>query len=162
MAILERSETVSIADILSGEVIDTDLDDSSRDEVFESLVDLLVEAGRVSDREQALSDIREREEILSTGIGNGVAIPHAKSGAVHSLVGAFGRVEAGVDFKSLDGKPAYLIFLLISPEEEAGHHVRALSRVSRMLKNAHFRERLMEASRPQDVLEIIREEEETF
>lgn len=162
MAILERSEAISIADLLSEEVIDTNISASARDDVFRKLVDMLHEAGKVSDKDSALEAIREREDILSTGIGNGVAIPHAKSDSVSELVAAFGRVPSGVDFKSLDGKPANLIFLLISPQDEAGYHVRALSRVSRMLKNAHFRERLMEADSSQDVLELIREEEENM
>lgn len=98
---------------------------------------------------------------MSTGIGNGVAIPHAKTEAVDSLVAAFGRVPDGVDFKSLDGEPAHLIFLLLSPQEEAGLHVRALARISRMLKNAEFRERMLNADDAEEIFSIIQGEEET-
>lgn len=160
MATLERSDSVGISELLSEDVVEADLEAESRQEVFEKLVNLLQDAGEVDSAEDALEAIREREEILSTGIGNGVAIPHAKSGAVDSLVAAFGRVQDGVDFKSLDGKPAYLIFLLISPENEAGVHVRALARISRMLKNTEFRNRLLEEDSTEEILEIIREQEE--
>jgi fructose-specific phosphotransferase system IIA component len=159
MATLERSEGVSVSQLLTEQVIKPDLDVDSRDEVFESLVELLEDQGEVGDATTALEDIRDREEILSTGIGNGVAIPHAKTEAVDSLVAAFGRVPDGVDFKSLDGKPARLIFLLLSPQEEAGLHVRALARISRMLKNAEFREQMNDAEDAEEIVSVIENEE---
>ncbi len=160
MATLERSNSVGISELLSEGVIEPDLEADSRKEVFEKLVDMLYQAGKIDSSEEAMEAITEREEILSTGIGNGVAIPHAKCPSVDSLVAAFGRVKEGVDFKSLDGKPAYLIFLLISPENEAGVHVRALARISRMLKNTEFRNRLLEEDSTTQIIDIIREQEE--
>lgn len=159
MATLERSKAMSVSDLLSEDVIVSDLDVDSRDDVFEELVSVLEDRGDVGDADTALGDIRDREDILSTGIGNGVAIPHAKTESVDSLVAAFGRVPDGVDFKSLDGKPAHLIFLLLSPQEEAGLHVRALARISRMLKNAEFREQMNEASDAEEIYAIIEQEE---
>ncbi len=160
MATLERADSIGIAELLTEDVIEPQLEAETRDEVFRELIDLLADAGKVSDADEALKAITEREEILSTGIGNGVAIPHAKSSAVDSLVAAFGRSENGVDFKSLDGKPAKLIFLLISPEEEAGLHVRALARISRMLKNTEFRSRLIEGDSEEAIIEVISEQED--
>ena len=159
MATLERSESVSVSSLLSEDLIGAELEASSRTDVFEDLLDLLNDAEKINEVETALSDIEEREEILSTGIGDGVAIPHAKTSAVDSLVAAFGRVPDGVDFKSLDGKPARLIFLLLSPQNEAGMHVRALARISRMLKNVNFREKMLEANDAEEIFEIISSEE---
>lgn len=160
MATLERSDSISIAELLSEEVIAADLDVNTKDGVFKRLVDLLAEAGNIDDPGGALEAVEKREDILSTGIGNGVAIPHAKTDAVDSLVVAFARMEAGIDFKSLDGKPVKIIFLLLSPQEEAGLHVRALARISRMLKNTRFRSRLLEADSAGEILEIIQKQEE--
>ncbi len=160
MATLERADSIGIAELLTGDVIEPQLAAETRSEVFRKLIDMLADAGKVSDADEALKAITEREEILSTGIGNGVAIPHAKSAAVDSLVAAFGRSEEGIDFKSLDGKPARLIFLLISPEAEAGLHVRALARISRMLKNTEFRSRLLEEDSTDAIIEAIRDQED--
>ncbi len=160
MATLERSDSISVSGLLPAEVIAAKMDVKNRNEVFEGLVDLLAEAGKVEDPDEALKAVKDREDILSTGIGNGVAIPHAKTDAVDGLVAAFGRVEQGVDFKSLDGKPARLIFLLLSPQGEAGLHVRALARISRMLKNTQFRSRLLEAGSVEEIIEIIQKQEE--
>ncbi|MGM0380785.1 MAG: PTS sugar transporter subunit IIA [bacterium] len=160
MATLERSDSISVSGLLPEEVIAANLDVDHRDEVFEQLINLLADAGKVEDPEKALGAVKDREDILSTGIGNGVAIPHAKTDAVEGLVAAFGRVEEGVDFKSLDGKPARLIFLLLSPQGEAGLHVRALARISRMLKNTQFRSRLLETDSADEIIEIIQKQED--
>jgi len=162
MATLDQADAVSVTELLSEEVVDTDLQVTSREEVFESLVGLLDEQGKLDDADRALEALREREDILSTGIGNGLAIPHAKVEILDRFVAAFGRVPDGVDFKSLDGKPAHLIFLLLSPQGEAGRHVRILARISRILKNAQLRPRLMEATSASEILDLIREEEENL
>ncbi|MFP4687524.1 MAG: PTS sugar transporter subunit IIA [bacterium] len=160
MATLERSGSVSVAELLSEDLIEADLKATNREEVFERLVSDLADAGKVENPAEALQAIKEREDILSTGIGNGVAIPHAKTPAVDNLVAAFGRVKEGIDFQSLDGKPVHLIFLLISPQKEAGLHVRALARISRMLKNIRFRNLLQDAETSEEILNIIRDQEE--
>ncbi len=160
MATLERSGSVSVANLLSEDLIEADLKAKNRDEVFEQLVSDLADAGKVDDPKEALRAVKEREDILSTGIGNGVAIPHGKTPAVDNLVAAFGRVKDGIDFQSLDGKPVHLVFLLISPQKEAGLHVRVLARISRMLKNIRFRNLLQEAETSEEILNIIKEQEE--
>ncbi|MFB6356086.1 MAG: PTS sugar transporter subunit IIA [bacterium] len=101
MATLEQSQSVSISDLLDESVIDANMEADSREEVFEQLVSLLEDSGKLRDPEATLEAIRERENILSTGIGNGVAIPHAKTSTVDKLTAAFGRVPDGVDFKCL-------------------------------------------------------------
>lgn len=102
----------------------------------------------------------EREKIMSTGIGDGIAIPHGKSDAVTELSAALGIHKRGVDFEALDGEPAFVFFLLVSPANVSGPHIRALARISRMLKNDGFKKKLIEAESPQDILSIIEEEEQ--
>jgi len=102
---------------------------------------------------------RERESLGSTGIGQGIGIPHAKSQNVKTLVAAFGLSQKGVNFDSLDGEPVYIFFLLIAPEESAGPHLKALARISRMLKDKYFRELLKKSKDEKEVLRIIQEED---
>lgn len=160
MATLEQSASVSISDLLSEDVVESNLEAESRDEVFDELIGCLVENGDLDSDESALKALQDREEILSTGIGEGLAIPHAKMEDIDNFLAAFARIPDGVDFKSLDGKPAHLIFLLLSPKGEAGRHVRVLARVSRILKNANFRERLLEADSADAILDLIAEADE--
>lgn len=160
MATLEQSASVSISDLLSEDVVKADLEAESRDEVFEELIGCLVDNDDLESNDAALKALHDREEILSTGIGEGLAIPHAKMDEIDEFLAAFARIPDGVDFKSLDGKPAHLIFLLLSPKGEAGRHVRVLARVSRILKNANFRERLLDAESPDKILDLIAEADE--
>lgn len=157
MATVEQSNNVSISDLLSKNVIIPDLEASGRDEVFEKLINCLSDEDLLDSSDEALKALRDREEILSTGIGEGLAIPHAKMDSLDDFLAAFARIPEGVDFKSLDGKPAHLVFLLLSPKGEAGRHVRVLARVSRILKNASFRERLMDAGTEDSIFDLILE-----
>ena len=102
----------------------------------------------------------EREKLGSTGIGQGVAIPHGKSDSVESLVAALGVSKRGVDFESLDGEPVNLIFLLVAPPDSAGQHLKALARISRLLKDKFFRQALREAKSLEEIQRIIKEEDE--
>ncbi|MBT0663267.1 PTS sugar transporter subunit IIA [Geobacter pelophilus] len=97
----------------------------------------------------------ERESLGSTGIGDGIAIPHCKSPALNAPVILFGRSDAGIDFKSVDDKPARLFFLLVTPEDAAGTHLKLLSRISHLLKGADVRNRLLEATSAEEVVEIV-------
>lgn len=160
MATVEQSNNVSVSDLLSRDLIQPDLEAGSRDEVFDELIGLLEENGSLDFSDDALDALKDREEILSTGIGEGLAIPHAKMDEIDEFKAAFARLPDGVDFKSLDGKPAHLVFLLLSPKGEAGKHVRVLARVSRILKNASFRERLLEAETDDAIYDLIVEADE--
>jgi PTS system nitrogen regulatory IIA component len=104
----------------------------------------------------ALMDVLlERERLGSTGIGDGVAIPHGKLNGLDNLLLVFGRSLQGIDFDSLDGKPAYLFFLVLAPENSAGIHLKALARISRLLKSGHVRQEIMEADDAAQILSII-------
>ena len=102
----------------------------------------------------------ERETLGSTGIGEGVAIPHGKVPGIDRLVAVFGRSPGGVQFASLDGKPARLFFLVVAPEESAGMHLKALARISRLLKDERFRRKLLDAEGKEGLIRALREEDE--
>ncbi len=133
----------------------------SKEEVIRELVELLVKSGAIKEREvgKLVQILLKRESLGSTGIGQGVAIPHGKSDCVTRLVGAFGISRAGVNFDALDGEPAHLFFLLVAPEDSAGPHLKALARISRLLKDKHFRDTLRTAKDEKTVVHIIDEED---
>jgi fructose-specific phosphotransferase system IIA component len=150
---------VLLSDLLTPERIKIPLVSTSKADLLGELVDVVVRTADVSDDADILRAVREREEVLSTGIGNGVAIPHGKSLAVSSLAMVAGVTREPVDFEALDGKPVSLFFLLVGPESAAGQHVKALSRISRLLRRDSFRQRLVEAPSPEAFFEILKEAE---
>ena len=123
--------------------------------------ELLDEAGPLL-RLRLVGALEERERLNSTALGDGVAIPHGKLPGVRRVIAAFARSRAGVDFQSLDGKPTHLFFLLVAPEDSAGAHLKALARISRLLKDESFRQRLMRAGDGADLFRTIREEDEKY
>lgn len=132
---------------------------ATKDELLRELVELVGAEAGGADVDQLLAAVREREAVLSTGIGNGIAIPHGKSNQVDRLLLAAGVARDGIDFEALDGRPVTLFFLLIGPESAAGDHVKALSRLSRLLRRDTFRNRLTAASSPAEFYEILSEAE---
>ena len=150
---------MKIMDFLNKNAITTNLKAQDKEGVIRELVDLLAGAGDIADKEDLIKAILAREALGSTGIGQGIGIPHAKSQNVKELVAAFGLSKSGVDFDSLDGEPAYIFFLLLAPEESAGPHLKALARISRMLKDKYFRELLRKAKDESEILRIIQEED---
>lgn len=106
--------------------------------------------------------LMERERLGSTGIGMGIGIPHGKLKSLDNLVMGFGLSRKGVDYDTLDGRPAHLFFMLITPENSTGLHLKALARIARMLKNEPFKEKLFRAQTPDDIIAIIQTEDEDF
>ncbi len=153
---------MTLLEILSSETMIVGLKGNSKEEIIEELVDCLDAGDAISDRDKVLQAVVEREKIMSTGIGDGIAIPHGKSDAVQRLVAALGTHRRGVDFEALDGEPAFVFFLLVSPANVSGPHIKALARISRLLKNDEFKKSLTEASTPAEVLEAIAEEEKQY
>lgn len=151
---------MKLSEILDINSIKIPLQGKDKREVIEEMVDLLVEAGKVGGRERALAAILEREGLMSTGVGAGVALPHARSKGVKELVAAFGRTAVEIDYQALDGQPVQLIFMLLAPENNRGIHLKALSRISRMLSHENFRDFLLKAKTPVEVMEAIIQEEE--
>jgi PTS system nitrogen regulatory IIA component len=150
-----------IMDFLAERNITVDLKANTKKEVIEELVDLLIAGGSVTDKKKMVQILLEREELGSTGIGQGIAIPHGKSESVKSLTAAFGLSRNGVAFEALDGEPVYIFFLLVAPEGTAGAHLKALARISCLLKDKYIRKKLMAAQTREDVVKIIQEEEKT-
>ncbi|MSR82713.1 MAG: PTS sugar transporter subunit IIA [Candidatus Latescibacteria bacterium] len=150
---------MTLLDILSPHSVLVGLQGETKEEIIKELVDSL-EAGSVfTDREKVLQAVVEREKIMSTGIGDGIAIPHGKSDAVTRLAAALGIHKRGVDFEALDGEPAYVFFLLVSPANVSGPHIKALARISRLLKNDDFKKRLISAADTAEIMRLIEAEE---
>ncbi|HEX8392923.1 MAG TPA: PTS sugar transporter subunit IIA [Longimicrobium sp.] len=150
---------VLLNELLTPERVRVPLRGASKQELLQELVAVLHDAGVVADSEGVLASVRQREELLSTGVGSGVAIPHGKSNSVPELVMAAGVTRGPVDFDALDGQPVHLVFLLVGPEAAAGQHVKALSRISRMVRRDGFRERLMAAQTAGEFVALLAEAE---
>ncbi|MEW5802071.1 MAG: PTS sugar transporter subunit IIA [bacterium] len=150
---------MKVLDYLPEEVIEADLKAETKVGVLKELVQLLVNNHQVKDANKALEVLLEREKLGSTGIGDGVAIPHAKFNDIKTLVAAFGRSPKGINFESLDNKPAHLFFLFLAPENSATLHLKILARISRLLKKTTFREALMQAKGSKEIYQAIADEE---
>ena len=150
---------MKIMDFLNKKAVTANIKASDKEGVIRELVDLLAKAADIKNKEELVRALMARESLGSTGIGQNIGIPHAKSQGVKELVAAFGLSKKGVNFDSLDGEPVYIFFLLIAPEESAGPHLKALARISRMLKDKYFREMLMKSVDEKEILRIIQEED---
>ncbi len=150
---------MKIMDFLNKKAISVNLKATDKEGVIHELVELLSNAAEIKNKEELIKAVLSREALGSTGIGQGVGIPHAKSQNVKELIAAFGLSKNGVDFDSLDGEPVHIFFLLLAPEESAGPHLKALARISRMLKDKFFRDLLRKAKDENDILRIIQEED---
>lgn len=155
----DKSEQIKILDLLAPSAIVPELKANTKKGVLEELVTLLVQDKKVSDMGGAVQILLEREKLGSTGIGQGIAIPHAKTDQAKTVVAAFGLSRKGISFDSLDGDPVHIVFLLIAPPDAAATHLKALARISRMLKDKFFRQSLREAKTTDEVLRLIREED---
>ena len=150
---------MTLMEILSGKSVVVGLAGQTKREILEELVDKLEVGDKIIDRERVLEAVLQREEIMSTGIGHGIAIPHGKSEYVKELGSVLGIKSGGVDFDALDGKPTFIFFLLVSPMDVSGPHIKALARISRLLKGEDFREELIGASDRDAAIQILEEEE---
>ena len=153
---------MKILDILDKECIIPELRSRTKEEVLEELTGALLSCKANLDKEALVEVLLERERLGSTGIGDGIAIPHGKVQDLDELVLSFGRSTQGIEFDSMDGRPTHLFFLLIAPENSAGIHLRALAKISRLLKSSHFRQRLLEAETEEELFEVIQEEDKEF
>jgi fructose-specific phosphotransferase system IIA component len=151
---------MKLMDFLIPDAIESNLKSTNKTDAIKELVVLLKNTGTIADYELVASVVLEREELGSTGIGEGIAVPHGKSEAVDKVVAAFGRSEKGIDFQSeVDKTPVRLVFLLVAPIGSSGPHLLALARISRLLKSKDFRERLLKAKSKSEILEIFKSEE---
>lgn len=131
---------------------------STKHEVIEKMVDILVEAGVVVDRDRMVGDLLERERVMSTGIGGGIAVPHAQSPAATTLTMALARLPQSIDFDALDERPVRLLFMLVGPQDGSGF-VKVLARISRLLFSGDLQRNLLQARTPEEAVACIRHEE---
>ena len=150
---------MKIMDFLKEGAVRAHLKAKGKKEVIEELVNLLVETGEIEDEEELIRALLQREELGSTGIGQGVAIPHAKSDVVRGVIAAFGQSPEGIEFDAVDGKRAHLFFLLVAPTDSTGPHLKALARLSRLLRDKSFREALRKAKTDEELIRVIKEED---
>ncbi|OGR83387.1 MAG: hypothetical protein A2902_03025 [Elusimicrobia bacterium RIFCSPLOWO2_01_FULL_64_13] len=151
---------MNLLDFLPDRAIRIDLKSQTKKEVLKDLVEILVEAHHISNPDGILEALLEREELGSTGIGQGIAIPHGKSDSVTEVVAALGISKRGIDFDALDGEPVYLFFMLVAPSNAAGIHLKILAKISRLLKDKFFRQALRESKSPEELTKLIRDENE--
>ncbi len=144
-----------LSDILKLQHIKVPLKSKTKKEAISEMVGLLADAKEVKNAEILLTSVLEREATRTTGIGNGLAIPHGKCSGVDHLVVAIGKPEAPIDFESIDKRPVNLIVLLASPPDQTGPHIQALARISRLMNVPAFRQAMAAAATPQQVLDAV-------
>ena len=144
-----------LSELLTPEKITVTLAGQSKTEIIETLLDLAVKTGEIKDRSAALKAVMEREDLMSTGLERGVAVPHAKTAEAEGLVMSLGISKDGLDFDSADGKPSHLFFFLLAPENAAGPNVKVLAQNARLTSDEHFRKDLKDAATPGEAMEII-------
>ncbi len=152
--------TVELHRLLSPQRIKLRLRAKDKTDLLNKMVDLLKDAPEVIDLEAVRKAIFEREEMMSTGVGKGLALPHAKTPAVSDTMVALATLEEPVDFDAIDNEPVQIVFLLVGPPEARSLHIRLLSRISRLMNRQAFREQLLKAETPADVIRLFKEFEE--
>ena len=153
---------MKIMEILVRDAVILDLESETKDGVLAEMASSLAKACPEVDSNRLLDVLVEREGLQSTGIGEGVAIPHGKMNGLDGLVASFARSRKGVDFASIDGQPTHLFFLLVVPEHSGGQHLKALARISRFFRDSAFRDKLTDAEELSDIFSVIEEEDAKF
>jgi PTS system nitrogen regulatory IIA component len=151
---------MKLSEIFNPQLIISDLKAHDKKGVLEELSQVITEQNPSLNKRSLLQVLLERERLGSTGIGDGIALPHGKLAELSNLLISFGRSTNGLDFDSIDEQPAYLFFLLLAPENSAGMHLTALAKISRMLKDANFRQRLMGAKSRKEIYKVIMDMDE--
>ncbi|MFQ5651415.1 MAG: PTS sugar transporter subunit IIA [bacterium] len=149
-------------DILTEDRVKIPLENTEKDKIIEEMVGLIDQSATLKNKAQILKAVLDREAVMSTGVGDEIAIPHGKSEGVDDIIAALGITKEPVNFNSLDNKPVRLVWLLVGPQDKTGPHLKALSRISRLMHRKDFRERLIGTAEPKDILDVINSEEEKF
>jgi len=153
---------MKICEILKIERIIPSMKSADKESAIKELVYSFQDDPRVKDIDAVYQAVIEREKIMSTGVGKGFAIPHAKTNAVNEIIAAFGKLEQPIDFQSLDDQPVKLIFLLVGKENLVGPHIKLLSRLSRMMNLDEFRENLANANTAEEIYSLFENEEKQY
>jgi len=157
-----REKRMNLYQLLGEKNIKVPLESKTKEAVLEELVDLLCESHNIDHRDDILKAIKERENAMSTGIGNNVAVPHCKCDRVDRLVASLGISNEGIDYDSLDEKPAKIFFILVAEANNPGPHIKALAKLSRLLSSGSLREELIQAKSASEVLAAIKTREQTL
>lgn len=150
---------MKVADFLDPRAVVEELNARNKKEVLEELCDALISLEPSLARDRMVGILLDRERLGSTGVGEGVAIPHGKLGELTHLIACFGRSPQGIEFQAVDRKPVHLFFLLFAPENSAGIHLKALAKISRLLKRPNLRESIMAAPTKEEIFSILTRED---
>jgi fructose-specific phosphotransferase system IIA component len=153
---------VKISDILTEDFVVVGLDVSTKEDAINALVDIIAKSDKVKNANKVREAVFEREKIMTTGVGKGFAVPHGKTDAVTDIVAVFAVTKKPIDYESLDGEPVRLIFLIVGRDNMVGPHIKLLSRVSKLMNDNNFREKLLNAKTPKEVVELFKTEEEKY
>lgn len=153
---------MKITEVLEEQLVRTHLPGTTKEEIINAIIDLAGNSSKVIDKEKVRQAIFEREKIMSTGVGNGFAIPHGKTDAISDIVAAFATTAQPINYQSLDDKPVRLVFLLVGKDNMVGPHIKLLSRISRLMGKEEFRNRLVELQTPKEIMEAFHKEETTY
>ena len=153
---------MKISDILEEKLILANLSGTTKTDIINAVVDLVSQSSKVLDKEKVRSAVFEREKIMSTGVGNGFAIPHGKTDAVSDVVAAFAVTAGPIDYQSLDEKPVRLVFLLVGKDSMVGPHIKLLSRISRLMNKEEFRNKLLASTSSAEFFEAFCIEEANY
>jgi fructose PTS system EIIBC or EIIC component len=151
---------MKISEILDNNSININLSAESKKELLEQMIFLADMSGKIIDIEDVKYEVFEREKIMSTGVGKGIALPHAKTNAIRDSIGALALLNIAVDYDALDNEPVNIVFLLLGKENNVGNHLRILSKISRLMNNDAFRNQLLESTTPAGVIELFEKFEE--
>lgn len=148
---------MNIIDILSENTISFNVEAKNKEQLLDEMMELVSKSSKVLDKDKAKKEILQRESIMSTGVGKGIALPHAKTNTVTDSIGALAVLKNKVDYNSLDSKPVDIVFLLLGKEKNVGTHLLLLSKISRLMNNEEVKQKIKNAGTPDKVLEIFNE-----
>lgn len=151
-----------ISEMLDARAVSAEIAATGKRDVLDELAQAVAAAHPELNRGKVVQTLLDREKLGSTGVGEGIAIPHGKLAGLNRIVVGFGRSRKGINFDAIDGKPVHLLFVLLAPEDSPGTHLKALARISRLLKDLPFRKRLLDAGDAAELYEVIRREDEAI
>lgn len=153
---------MKLTDFLTKEYIKANIEVDNKDDLLEKLVNLFKGNPKVVDLEKVLEDVHEREKILSTGVGKGFALPHAKTSAVNDILAAFCTIKEPIDYGALDSEPVNIVLMLIGPAEMSSQYLKLMSRISRMISNEEFKNKIIKAQTNEELYDLFIVEESNY
>jgi fructose-specific phosphotransferase system IIA component len=152
----------TIISLLNEEHVFSDLKADTKKQVLSTMIASFREDVEAGELEAIKEAVFERENIMSTGVGKGLAIPHGKADGINENYAAFALLQSPIEYKAIDGEPVTMVFLLVGPQASNNLHIKMLSRISRLMNNNSFREKLLECNSPKEIVEVFKKEEELY